>query len=231
MKKQTFSLVELILIAGIIALAAGMLLPLLAQAQKSAEKLNCTGKLKNISAAAYLYVWNNNDQTVPHLAGKIRGWPRILMREDSTLTKNSFHCPDDQVKRGGSDTPISYSLNIGHIWNCRQSPTNKKEWGPASVLNGAAIRMSKAPQPSDTTWFFENHSPNNSFRKMWNAGDRSIWATYSLKGFHKKSTVNNMLFMDGHVDGVLQKSWLRGDNRGIIFKDLHSPANCIPNMR
>jgi prepilin-type processing-associated H-X9-DG protein len=231
MKKQSFSLVELIVIIVIVAIAAGILLPMIAQAQKSAKNVSCTDKLKGISEAAYLYVWNHNDNTVPHLAGKLRGWTLILMNEDSTLTKESFHCPDDKVKRGSGDTPISYSLNIGHIWNCRQSPTNKKEWGPASVLSGNAIRMSKAPQPSDTTWFFENHDPNNSFRKMWNAGDRSIWGPYSLKGFHENSTVNNMLFMDGHVDGVLQKSWVRGDNRGIIFKDIHSPANCTPNIR
>ena len=231
MKKQIFTLIELITVIAITAVAAGMFLPMLAYGQRNGKSVSCTDKLKRISLAAFLYVDNNNDYTVPHLSGKIRGWPRVLMHEDASLTQYSFHCPQDNIKRGSNDQPISYSLNLGHIWNCRQSPTNRKEWGPASVLSGASIRIGKVPQPSDTTWFLENHNINNSFRKMWNSGDRSLWTTYTIKGFHNSSRVNNMLFMDGHINAVPVKSWVRGDNRGIIFKNIHTPQNCTPNMR
>lgn len=228
MEKQKFTLIELVVIILVLAIATGMFIPVLSHAQKKAKSLSCIDKLKQISNVAFLYVENNDDYTVPHLAGKVRGWPRILKHTDSTLKDSTFHCPIDKVKRS---LPISYSLNLGHIWNCKQSKANRKEWGPASVLNGASIRMSKVPQPSNTTWFFENHSINNSFRKLWCSGDRSLWGTYSLKGFHNNSTINNMLFMDGHIDGILAKSWVKGDNRGIIFKDIHTPKNCTPNIR
>jgi|GEM_PF-3420540 len=231
MKKQTFSLLELFLVVAVVAITAGMLLPLLAQARENAVRHGCIDNLNRISKAAFLYVDHNNDYTVPHLAGKIRGWPLVLMHDEAALKREFFHCPDDLVKRGSNDFPISYSLNVGHLWDSRQSLTNRKEWGPASIASGTAIRMSKVPQPSDTVWFFENQDPNNSFRKMWNAGDRSLWTAHTIKGFHDHGTVNHMIFMDGSVTGICQKTWVKGDNRGIIVKDLHSPANCTPNIR
>ena len=229
-KKQMFSLNELILVIAVCALAAGAFHPFLARVQADAVRLRCVDNLKRLSDASFAYVDRNNDYTVPHLSGKTAGWPLVLMSGEATLAQSFFHCPDDGIARNHNAAPISYSLNLGHIWNCRQSSTNQKEWGTASALSGTGIRRGKIPQPSETVWYFENHDRNNNFRQMWQENDRSLWTPYTIAGFHDRNAVNNMIFMDGSVNAIRQNTWTKGDNRGILFKNLHTPENCVPNL-
>ncbi len=190
--------------------------------------MSCSARLNQIGQSAYSYAQDYTDYSIPHRSGSVKGWVRLLSAYAPKLTQESYHCPEDRIKRNFNGLPISFSLNTGHLWNVRQTNTNIKEWGMASPITGKSIQISRAPEPSDTAWLFEFWSADNNFSQIWNRNDRSAFTSYTLYGIHENGNSNTVLFVDGSIKTVLKQQWRRGDNRGILYKNLHS--DCNPNL-
>ncbi|MBS0190362.1 MAG: DUF1559 domain-containing protein [Phycisphaerales bacterium] len=59
--RRAFSLIELLVVIGVIALLISLLLPALGSARETARTLKCQAVLRQIQAAAHLYVNSNRD--------------------------------------------------------------------------------------------------------------------------------------------------------------------------
>lgn len=135
MRKKAFTLVELLVVIGIIALLISILLPTLSKARDSANRAACLSNLRQIGNALIMYV-NDNKGFLPrtpkgshtqedaiwfHASG---GWrdrideggfgPYLKLSKDNTAV---LSCPADSAEQrpytgtGSNAYPYSYSIN------------------------------------------------------------------------------------------------------------------------
>lgn len=62
MRRSGFTLVELLVVIGVIVVLIAMLLPALTQARERAQRTSCLSNLRQLDAALYLYALNYHDQ-------------------------------------------------------------------------------------------------------------------------------------------------------------------------
>jgi prepilin-type processing-associated H-X9-DG protein len=240
MKKQSFTLTELVIVMTVCLGLGLMLSSIVDAAVANNESVFCKNNLKRLGEAAFAYADANNDISIPHVAGnpRIIGWPKILSgtADAAKGCKDYYACPADQVERKVPGQKISYSLNTGHLWGFRYRRTTKQEWGPCNMItssiHGNSVSFNQVEEPSNTSYFFENQWQGNTWDNLWKSGkygDRTRFATWDLSNFpHNNGMETNMLFMDGHVETIIKGSWARGDKRSVVFKSLHT--NCMGNI-
>jgi prepilin-type N-terminal cleavage/methylation domain-containing protein len=113
-----FTLIELLVVISIVALLLAILLPALAKARDASRRTQCGVNLKNIGAAIYMYVNDNND-VIPRATYDKASSQRAVgnpwdwqIRTYLNNVDKTFHCPVDMtVRKYYADTPQSYFIN------------------------------------------------------------------------------------------------------------------------
>ena len=89
---RAFTLVELLVVIGIIGVLVALLLPALSKARASGQTAACLGNLRQIMVAFQLYE-NDNKQRFPDPAAAQQSWESLL--QTYLQTREPFHCPSD----------------------------------------------------------------------------------------------------------------------------------------
>jgi prepilin-type N-terminal cleavage/methylation domain-containing protein/prepilin-type processing-associated H-X9-DG protein len=127
---SAFTLIELLVVIAIIAILAALLLPALSSAKQKAQRINCTGNLRQLTLSAMLYGGDFDDRIPPNLLDAPgRGWVDGDARNlpdavDPALIQNGvlfpfarslaiYRCPGNNLGVQGASGPRirDYSLN------------------------------------------------------------------------------------------------------------------------
>jgi prepilin-type processing-associated H-X9-DG protein len=99
-----FTLVELLVVIGIVMILAGLLLPVMSGAVARAKVAQCMGNLRQVGMAAVMYGDDHND-ALPRSAHEGQSWVETL--QPYCGGTNLWRCPEDRNRGRGN----SYGLN------------------------------------------------------------------------------------------------------------------------
>jgi prepilin-type N-terminal cleavage/methylation domain-containing protein/prepilin-type processing-associated H-X9-DG protein len=200
-QRSAFTLVELMVVIAIVAILAAMLLPVLAQAQLRAKRIQCLNNLRQMAAQAQVYT-GDNSESFP-IAFYFDPVKNISYCWDfTTYESNSRVVPgvlwEGQMMWAG-DPFTGYNYNTSYIGH-----------GQGEAIEQPA-RESAARHPTRTIMFGDGQysaGADKFMRAPWpdenNGGDNSgsdDLRPAGTQGF-RHSRLSNASFCDGHAESL-----------------------------
>lgn len=210
--RRAFSLVELLVVIGIVGLLIALLLPTLSRSREAAKTVQCLSQLRQLGTAIFNYATNNRgltpawsyrheypndpyvgDPTAPNWSGP--GWVVLLERYTNQKPDGPlYNCPayPDAERR------VNYFMGARWMYKqrplLRSIPLGRIKTSTAYILSGDCTAQAYYPPPFGTN----ADSPYDDIDK--DDGVTPCVAFFGeAGGFNMHRQGNNILFADGHA--------------------------------
>jgi prepilin-type processing-associated H-X9-DG protein/prepilin-type N-terminal cleavage/methylation domain-containing protein len=244
-RRLAFTLVELLVVIGIIALLVSILLPTMNKARASARALRCLATLRQWGMAQAAYVGECKAWAVPDIQGvsapvNVRTrWSNnnqfrkaLGIREHiaGQGTSNRFPiellCPEatkaiDQQNRVGGQVQFSYGYNIVNMLVLPDGAT-----GTAISFRG--LKATKVHNPAAKLMFADamdfqiNRAHSDDYLRVPGADDQRPGGDSEYVAYRHGGKVN-VLFWDGHALTLRRDQVACPDNTSPLWKNLWDP--------
>ena len=199
-KLHAFTLIELLVVISIIAILAGLALPVFSSAMERGRATEDKNNLSGLGKGIIMYLNDNDDTMFSKDGAGADAWPNLLQAKYVKDWK-VFRSPFDKVtaarpKAAVAPVPVSYGLNENVMADKARFAGKWVNSGSAVVLAAPAIDTGV---PGKTV-AFQAAAKSDTVVKVNPAGSGPNLGT------HQSRQVVNVLFADGHVE---QMEWIK----------------------
>jgi prepilin-type N-terminal cleavage/methylation domain-containing protein/prepilin-type processing-associated H-X9-DG protein len=115
-KRNGFSLIELLVVIGIVALLTAIVLPSFGKAREMARRTKCAANLRSVGLGLRMYL-NESNEIMPIAAAmpsqNLNDYPRICdVLANYVGDPETFRCPSDTVKKFFDREGSSYQYDV-----------------------------------------------------------------------------------------------------------------------
>lgn len=197
--RPAFTLIELLVVIAIVAILAGILFPVFAQAREKARQASCASNLRNLGAAMLMYA-QDSDEQLPLAAYATAGFDFVTwheLAEPYVRNRQIWLCPSSLVAKadqGGKPT-THFGYNALYLTDIRL------DFGNASGHHAASL--ASVSMPAETLFLADAKA---SISPSWCGDDGKFLLPPSAPATHCWGRPNylhtegsNTLWLDGHV--------------------------------
>lgn len=194
--RRGFTLVEMLVVIGIILVLAAILFPVLTAATRAARKAACMSNLRQLYMAQKMYSDDYDRTLVPARSGFVT-WCQTLqpqMKDDEIIK-----CPEDDSPQSVKDTvdlPHSYGINYNLTFNTSGEPF--------------VFSMSSLDRTTDLLIFFDMKP-----------SAKAMGSSYIAHGLTRMDTRHGgrcgIAFLDGHAKPLLPQQTVKPVNMWLPY--------------